>query len=817
MSSSLIPCILPNHGTNALHRSIEMLATSWFVEPNYKVLSDAFWRGDGLLWCPFLAMGCPIWANIQTQAMNPLAWIACLPEPSPQTGLRYAFTYMLCAGTLTFIFLRQFLPPFSSSFGAIAYMLTGYFMLYRGMSEISSCALIPGLFYAIEKLLRDPGRKSAALLTLLTTAMVTICGIPELSLLAVTAAGFYFLFRLFAGSVVSRDSRIRVVSCYIASNLLAGLFAAPLLIPFVEFLRESFSSHVRGGDIIPAGQEAFPFISANVITYLSPYFFAPILRVSTGQNSYHGFVGFWGIIVFSLALLATVQAIVSLLNKSGAPSHPAERTKELLTIFLSTSIFLLLAKKFGCPALQWIGTLPLFSLVLYWKYTEPIIAFFIAILAAIGLTWLGDKTLNLKTIRAAGLSVFIGYLLLSLTSIPLQMEGALFYSYLIMGISILTIGFFFALAIMAITKGRSARLPCVLIFAAATVELLLNFTAPNLMRELSPRRDDNPYVALPFITFLQQYESSKKFERLFAQDQILTGNWAGAFGLYDSRAYDALYPKRLMPFYRAFAYGDKPVSLTPGCWMPAGAIPPADLVEEVYGTEPIVDPFINKKRALEILRLWQLTSTSVILRDLEHSSALPADLSKRAGCEAPLIYNKEVNIFCLSKVVPRAALYYQVDKEAEGSAVLAKLSNSQFDPFKKGLLEQSDLGEDELSKLAQFSLVQQDLEAQRIIRYKGEHVDIEVQAKHPGLLILNDIFYPGWQAFVDGQETKILHANYLFRGVLVPAGNHLVTFKYKPMSLLIGICLALLGGIILSAWWVCGTIAERKRRTKQFE
>gem|GEM_PF-3591745 len=816
MSSSLISCILPNHQP-PMFRNVEMFAIAWFVEPCYKVAYDALLRGDGLLWSPHLSMGSPIWANIITQVINPFAWIALLPEPSSEAVLRYVMTYMFCSGLFCFVFLRQFLPPFPSSFGALAYMLNGYFMLYLGNSEISSCALIPGLFYAIEKLLREPGVRSVALLSFLTAGMVSICGIPELSLLAVSGAGLYFLFRLFVGTKNSNESRARTVWYYISGNLLAGLFSAPLLLPFAEFLQASFSSHVRTMDLIPAGQEAFPFASANLITYLTPYFFCPLLRYSTAQLPYQGFTGFWGIIVFSLAALAAVQTVITLLKRSSVQPNQSPISKELLAVFCTVSVFLLLAKKFGCPALQWIGALPLFSLVLYWKYAEPLMAFFMAILAAISLTWLGDRTMKLKTIVAVGLTVLALYIVLALTAIPLQMESVRFYSFIITAISVVVMVFFFLLAAFAISKPSKARNIGILIFASGVVELLLNFAGPNLLRDATPKLADNPYRGAPFIAFLQGLECNKSYERLFAQDNILIGNWAGAFGLYDSRAYNAIYPKRLMPFYRAFAYGDKAVSLAPGIWMPCNPVFPADLVEELYGYERVVDPFVNTERAVQILRLWQLTSTRTIVRDIKHSSALPPEIAKNACCEAPLVYNKEVNIFTLPRIIPRAALYYQVDVEPDENAVLAKLTNPKFDLFSKGLLEKKDLAESELSALTKFSPAPQELEAQRISSYKGEFVGIEVKARYPGLLVLNDIFYPGWQAFIDGKETKILPANYLFRSVLVPAGNHLVTFKYRPLSLLIGVGMAFLGVIILSIWWGITTIAERKRRRSEFE
>jgi uncharacterized membrane protein YfhO len=49
-----------------------------------------------------------------------------------------------------------------------------------------------------------------------------------------------------------------------------------------------------------------------------------------------------------------------------------------------------------------------------------------------------------------------------------------------------------------------------------------------------------------------------------------------------------------------------------------------------------------------------------------------------------------------------------------------------------------------------------------------------------GLLVLKDTWYPGWEARVDGTKVPIYRVNGCFRGVIVPAGEHRVIFKYKP-------------------------------------
>ena len=61
-----------------------------------------------------------------------------------------------------------------------------------------------------------------------------------------------------------------------------------------------------------------------------------------------------------------------------------------------------------------------------------------------------------------------------------------------------------------------------------------------------------------------------------------------------------------------------------------------------------------------------------------------------------------------------------------------------------------------------------------------ERIIVETDAARPGILVLTDTFYPGWRVTVDGAPASLLQANYLFRGVYVPAGVHRVEFTYHP-------------------------------------
>jgi hypothetical protein len=71
----------------------------------------------------------------------------------------------------------------------------------------------------------------------------------------------------------------------------------------------------------------------------------------------------------------------------------------------------------------------------------------------------------------------------------------------------------------------------------------------------------------------------------------------------------------------------------------------------------------------------------------------------------------------------------------------------------------------------------------RLVRETANHLEFQTDGGvRPRLLVISDAWHPGWRATIDGVEAPIHRANYMFRGVFVPAGEHTVRFDYWPVN-----------------------------------
>ena len=189
--------------------------------------------------------------------------------------------------------------------------------------------------------------------------------------------------------------------------------------------------------------------------------------------------------------------------------------------------------------------------------------------------------------------------------------------------------------------------------------------------------------------------------------------------------------------------------------------------------------------------------------DLLHARYLVAaqEMDFPADENAPRLLGHQSGVWVYERpaALPAAWLIHQVEVRADDAA-LERLNEPDFDPHSTVLLEQESACP--LSDPAQPEEV-------RFSRQGNNQVAVEVRADSAGVLVLSEIYYPGWRATLDGAPVPILRADYTLRAVCVPAGEHRVVMTYDPPLLKIGLAitsLTLLLIIATAAW------AMRRRR-----
>ncbi|MCP3102939.1 YfhO family protein [Myxococcus sp. K15C18031901] len=96
----------------------------------------------------------------------------------------------------------------------------------------------------------------------------------------------------------------------------------------------------------------------------------------------------------------------------------------------------------------------------------------------------------------------------------------------------------------------------------------------------------------------------------------------------------------------------------------------------------------------------------------------------------------------------------------------------------------------------------------RIERYAAEDLSFDVETERDAVLVVNDAWFPGWSATVDGEPAPILPANVAVRAVPVQAGRHRVVLTYRDAAARAGMAVA---GATLLTLLTASVMARRRR------
>ena len=104
-----------------------------------------------------------------------------------------------------------------------------------------------------------------------------------------------------------------------------------------------------------------------------------------------------------------------------------------------------------------------------------------------------------------------------------------------------------------------------------------------------------------------------------------------------------------------------------------------------------------------------------------------------------------------------------------------------------------------------------------LVSYQPNELKYRYSADSEQLALFSEIYYPhGWQAYIDGKEAPHFRANYVLRAMVVPAGQHEITFKFEPQVVKTGSSIALASTAILVLLMLGGIFYGIKRKKNTF-
>jgi hypothetical protein len=196
-------------------------------------------------------------------------------------------------------------------------------------------------------------------------------------------------------------------------------------------------------------------------------------------------------------------------------------------------------------------------------------------------------------------------------------------------------------------------------------------------------------------------------------------------------------------------------------------------------------------------RRWQLMNVAYVF-----------DLRELDSEDLEFVYIKRgVMTYRVVDAWPHAWVVHEAVVAANDEETWAILNAPDFDPARRVVLPQEP----------DIALPGGDTTGSRmeVVEYTPTRMSLQADLVDNGLLVLSDIYYPGWQASVDGQPAPIYRANYLLRAVPVESGQHRVEVYYDPPLFKVGLAITVL--TLLASGVLLGGVAlwNRTMRLRQ--
>jgi Bacterial membrane protein YfhO len=147
-----------------------------------------------------------------------------------------------------------------------------------------------------------------------------------------------------------------------------------------------------------------------------------------------------------------------------------------------------------------------------------------------------------------------------------------------------------------------------------------------------------------------------------------------------------------------------------------------------------------------------------------------------------------VEVYELADPLPRAFVVGATIAAASDEEAVARLTSSSFDPERQAVVTDASLS---LPPDAGPS------RGVKVVRHRNTEVTLHARLEKPGLLVLSEGYYPGWRVTVDATPARLLRVNVMMRGVVVPAGDHTIVFRFRSPAIRAGLLISVAAAIAL--------------------
>lgn len=747
--------------------------------PRRIVAAEIVRSGDLPLWNPYSLAGSPFIASVPGVGFfYPLNIIYYLVDPLKGFGLS-GCVHLFLAGLFMYLYLRSIqLDRMSAFFGAVSFQISGYFLVnLMWLGRIVLAAWAPLLFFCLEKYWSER-RWIHAILLALTVGICILTG--EFAIFAFVMLGFglYSVLKFFLGiSEQGLGEAAKTMAVVLVAVGLGILLAAVQLIPFYEVSRFSERAHWSYEDLLDRNRSPL-----SLATALVPDVFGnpvdPIWLVwGTRPGDYFGksvpgnyarsniYSGILPLVLAACALVFTRNRYVFFFGGLA---------------ILSLSLFL----TFPSLIYRILFTIPVFRVGRPME-VKVMYAFSLCVLGAWGF---GSAMEELKqrnrsrmstasiVLLVIGMAVLLGVMTmrfaLGRSDVPDLLREWCIYNvpnFVRFAMLLLACGVLLLVRVREKIGAHLFGLFAIILVVADMFCFGWKFNPPQESEDLLFETDS--------VRFLISDRDRFRIIRISGGGrEVLPPNTPSVYGISDAQGYTPV----MLGYYADYV----------------------ELIEpNIVGTETI-GPLSNagslSSGLLDLLNVKYILSNARVSEELLRFDEDHQDIQ--------LVYDEEIKIYENKDVLPRAFVVHEFKVLREKEHILAELTSDGFDPRTRVILEEEPLG----TLVAPRSSAANS--AARILHYTPNKVVIEVDTASDGFLVLGDIYYEGWKAFVDGANEKVYKADYIFRAVEVTRGQHIVDFVFDPLSFRVGLCISVMASTAMCAFVIVGFVSRHRSR-----